>query len=132
MKDNPMTTEQIAELMEFDMRQSDYYYNAGAYIGLFEKKSEDKQKKVFLTKLGEKVFSLNYKQRQLKFVELILQHQIFADCFDMVIENGGEMIDKKVIENMMREYNVCNEGQIVRRASSVQGWLKWIFNLRNL
>ena len=50
----------------------------------------------------------------------------------MVIENGGEMIDKKVIENMMREYNVCNEGQIVRRASSVQGWLKWIFNLRNL
>jgi len=93
---------------------------------------EDKQKKVFLTKLGEKVFSLNYKQRQLKFVELILQHQIFADCFDMVIGNGGEMIDKKVIENMMREYNVCNEGQIVRRASSVQGWLKWIFNLRNL
>ncbi len=132
MKDNPMTTEQIAELMEFDMRQSDYYYNAGAYIGLFEKKNEDKQKKVFLTKLGEKVFSLNYKQRQLKFVELILEHQIFADCFDMILENGGEMPDKEVIENRMRTYNVCNEGQIVRRASSVQGWLKWIFNLKNI
>ena len=132
MKDNPMTTEQIAELMEFDERQSDYYYNAGAYIGLFEKKSEDKQKKVFLTKLGEEVFSLNYKQRQLKFVELILKHQIFADCFDMIIENGGEMPDKVVTENLMRDYNVCNEGQIVRRASSVQGWLKWMFNLRNL
>ena len=132
MKDNPMTTEQIASLMDFEERQSDYYYNAGAYIGLFEKKTEDKQRKVFLTKLGEEVFSLNYKQRQLKFVELILKHKIFADCFDMIIENGGEMPDKKIIEDLMREYNVCNEGQIVRRASSVQGWLKWIFNLSNL
>lgn len=132
IKDNPMTTEQLAELMEFDERQSDYYFNAGAYIGLFEKKREDKQTKVFLTRLGEEVFSLNYKSRQLKFVELILQHQIFADCFDMVLENDGEMPGKNVIENMMREYNVCNEGQIVRRAGSVQGWLRWIFNLRNL
>lgn len=132
MKDSPMTTEQISDLMEFDMRQSDYYYNAGAYIGLFEKKSEDNQIKVFLTKLGEEVFSLNYKQRQLKFVELILQHQIFADCFSIIIKNGGEMPDKNVIENMMRSYNVCNEGQIARRASSVQGWLKWIFNLIKL
>lgn len=132
IKDNPMTTEQLAELMEFDERQSDYYFNAGAYIGLFEKKREDKQTKVFLTRLGEEVFSLNYKSRQLKFVELILQHQIFADCFDMVLENGGEMPGKNVIENMMREYNVCNEGQIVRRAGSVQGWLRWIFNLSNL
>lgn len=132
IKDNPMTKEQIAELMEFDMRQSDYYYNAGAYIGLFEKKSEDKQRKVFLTKLGEELFSLNYKQRQLKFAELILQHQIFADCFDMTLENGGEILDKAAIENLMRNYNVCNEGQIVRRASSVQSWLKWMFNLKNL
>ena len=132
VKDNPMTTEQIAELMDFDIRQSDYYYNAGAYIGLFQKKTEDDQIKVILTKLGEEVFALNYKQRQLKFVELILQHQIFADCFDIILEKGGEMPDKTTIEKMMRNYNVCNEGQISRRASSVQSWLKWIFNLRNL
>lgn len=132
MKDNPMTKEQIAELMVFDERQSDYYYNAGAYLGLFEKKREDKISKVFLTRLGENVFSLNYKERQLKFVELILKHQIFADCFDMVINSGGELPDIETIESLMREYNVCNEGQINRRASSVQGWIKWIFNLRNL
>lgn len=132
MKDNPMTKEQIAELMVFDERQSDYYYNAGAYLGLFEKKREDKSSKVFLTRLGDNVFSLNYKERQLKFVELILKHQIFADCFDMVINSGGELPDIETIETLMREYNVCNEGQINRRASSVQGWIKWIFNLRNL
>ncbi|SDB07043.1 hypothetical protein SAMN02910298_00218 [Pseudobutyrivibrio sp. YE44] len=132
MKDNPMTTEQIAQLMEFDERQSDYYYNAGAYLGLFVKVREDKQTKIILTKLGEEVLSLNYKQRQLKFVELMLQHKIFAVCFDMILENDGEMPDKETIADLMRNYNVCNEGQIIRRASSVQGWLKWIFNLRNL
>ena len=99
---------------------------------MFEKKFEDKQKKVFLTKLGEKVLSLNYKNRQLKFVKLILQHQIFTDCFDMILKNSGEMPKKEIIESLMRKYNVCNEGQIIRRASSVQGWLKWIFNLINL
>lgn len=132
MKDNPMTKEQIAALMVFDERQSDYYYNAGAYLGLFEKKREDKNSKVFLTRLGDNVFSLNYKERQLKFVELILKHQIFADCFDMVINSGGDLPDIETIESLMREYNVCNEGQINRRASSVQGWIKWIFNLINL
>lgn len=132
MKDNPMIKEQIAALMVFDERQSDYYYNAGAYLGLFEKKREDKISKVFLTRLGDNVFSLNYKERQLKFVELILKHQIFADCFDMVINSGGDLPDIETIESLMREYNVCNEGQINRRASSVQGWIKWIFNLINL
>jgi len=37
MYENPMTSQQIAELMDFDLRQSDYYYNAGRYLGLFEK-----------------------------------------------------------------------------------------------
>ena len=133
LKDNPMTTEQIAELMDFEPRQSDYYYNAGKYLRLFEKKNEDGQKRVRLTELGEKVFALNYKERQLKFVELIVSHRIFADCFDIVINNAGRQLPERgFIENRMRELNVCNEPQINRRAGSVLGWLKWIFNLTNL
>jgi len=131
MYDNPMTPQQIAELMDFELRQSDYYYNAGRYLGLFEKSNEDKQVQVNVTELGRKVFKLNYKERQLKFVELMLQHEIFADAFDFAIEMGN-IPDKCYIENKMRELNVCNEGQVARRASSVQGWLKWMFNLTRL
>lgn len=129
--ENPMTSQQIAELMDFELRQSDYYYNAGKYLGLFEKINEDKQRIVTLTALGNKVFRLNYKERQLKLVELILKHQIFADFFDLMIETG-DMPSKKNIETEMRILHVCDEGQIVRRASSVYGWLKWIFNLTKL
>ncbi len=131
MYENPMTSQQIAELMDFELRQSDYYYNAGRYLGLFEKIRDDKQTVVGLTALGNKVFKLNYKERQLKLVELILEHQIFGDFFDKMIETG-DMPNKKDIENEMRALHVCNEGQIVRRAGSVYGWLKWIFNLTKL
>ena len=131
MYDNPMTPVQIAELMDFELRQSDYYYNAGKYIGLFEKKTEDGQKIVILTNLGNKVYKLNYKQRQLKLVALILEHQIFADLFDFVIENGV-IPERDIVEIYMKKYNVCGEKVMERRASSVQGWLEWIFNLTRI
>lgn len=124
MYDNPMTSQQIAELMDFEPRQSDYYYNAGKYLGLFEKTSDDKQKVVSLTPLGNKVFKLNYKDRQLKLVQLIFEHRIFSVFFDEIIETG-ELPEKRFIEEEMRALHVCDEGQIVRRASSVFAWLKW-------
>lgn len=126
--ENPMSAVQIAELMDFDLRQSDYYYNAGKYLGIFEKKTEDRQILVTLTGLGKKIFQLNYKKRQLKLVELILQHQIFRDLFDYMMEHG-KLPDKEMVTNKMRQLHVCNEGQIVRRASSVIRWLKWIKHL---
>ncbi len=129
--DNPLSTIQISELMQFDIRQADYYFNAGKYLGLFVKKKDDGQKLVELTSLGVRIYKMDYKKRQLALVSLILQHQIFADLFDYMVENG-EQPTKKSIENKMREYNVCNEGQISRRASSVNGWLRWIFNLTKL
>ncbi len=131
MYDNPMTPQQISELMDFDLRQSDYYYNAGQYIGIFIKSNDDKQVLVSLTSLGTKIFKMNYKERQLKIVELILHHKIFSVFFDFVIETG-ELPYKEDIVLEMRKLNVCGDGQIVRRASSVYGWIKWIFNLTRL
>lgn len=129
------TTEEIAETMEFDLRQSDYYYNAGKYLGLFEKVDiEDEEKtikKVSLSKLGKDTIKLRYKERQLKLVGLILQHDIFYRLF-INVYNSGELPTKEEIQNIMRENNVCSEGQIVRRSSSVYSWLKWIFNLQNI
>lgn len=131
----PRTTEEIAEIMNFEKRQSDYYFNAGKYLGLFEKidNIDDGEKKriIVLTKLGKKVRNMNYKSRQLKLVSLILEHKVFADSFDYVIESG-EIPDREFIKNKMRKYNVCSENLIDRRASSVSGWINWIFKLTKL
>ena len=142
MYDNPMNDEEIAELMHFGFnfsnnkpvyRQSQYYYNAGKYLGLFEKiKTEENEAKSVLTSLGKKIYKMQYKQRQLKLVSLILEHQIFSEFFDLIVENFGELPEKEIIQKRMRELNVCNESQIVRRSQSVRCWLKWIFNLIKL
>lgn len=129
---NPMTGGQIAERMNFEPRQSDYYFNAGRYLGLFEKRREDRQVLVQLTGSGARLARMNYKERQLKLVSLILEHQIFAECFDAVSEReDGTFVfpEKEEIQRRMRELHVCNEGQIVRRSSSVYGWLRWMAGL---
>lgn len=130
------TTESIADIMQFELRQSDYYFNAGKYLGLFEKKEAlDETNKpiieIALTSLGKKIVGMNYKPRQLKLVELILEHKIFNELFSLIYTTG-ELPNKELIKSKMKEYNVCNDGQIDRRSSSVLAWLKWIFNLTNI
>lgn len=141
MFNNPMTDEDIANLMHFAVyldkgkpsyRQSQYYFNAGKYLGLFDKKKNSEGKIVsYLTELGNTVYHMKYKERQLKLVSLILEHQIFNEYFDEVIKSG-KLPNKETIKRRMRELNVCGESQIDRRASSVGGWLYWIFNLIKL
>ena len=132
MKNNPMTKEQIMELMKFVERQYSYYVSAGIYLGIFERAI--KSRMVKLTRTGESLCRMSYKDRQLKLASLMLEHQVFADFFDYVIENNGECPTKKQVCDKMRELNVCgdNETTIGRRSSSVRAWLRWIFNLPNL
>lgn len=126
----PMNTEEIAQLMNFKERQSDYYFHAGAYLGLFEKVPTPDGKVVRLTMLGRQVYQLPYKKRQLKIVSLILQHRIFYDLFLDVIEKKRFPTKAEIVEKMMR-YQVCGLKLIGRRSSSVSGWLHWIFHLIN-
>lgn len=127
-----LTTKEIADIMQFEVRQSDYYYNAGKYLGLFEKiidnNSDTNSVYIRLTALGKRVYSRNYKERQLKLVELILEHRIFHELFSQIYLTG-EFPDKEIVEQKMIQYNVCNLGLISRRSRSVLAWLKWIFNL---
>ena len=135
LQEEEKTVEQIADIMQFKVRQSNYYYNAGKYLGLFEKKyvkEEEKNiKKISLTRLGKKILKLKYKERQLKLVHLILEHDIFNKLFIKAYQTG-EIPLKEEIKDIMVKNNVCNSGQIDRRASSVHSWIKWIFNLKNI
>ena len=131
MYDNPMTSEEIIELMKFTIRQKEYYFNAGKYLGLFQRIKEDKVTKYGLTNVGVAVYKKSYKERQLELVKLILSHRIFRDLFGEIIETG--MIpDKGRVVELELEYNVCSIDVASRRATSVISWLNWIFNLVNI
>lgn len=132
MENNPMTAEQIIVLMDFVERQYNYYVNAGIYLGIFERKIENKT--IVLSNIGILLCSMTYKERQLKLVSLMLEHQIFSYFFDYIINNDGNLPTKECVCKKMRELNVCgtNVSTIERRSSSVISWLKWIFNLPNI
>ena len=131
MYENPMTSAEIIELMQFSERQRDYYFNAGKYLGLFEKIKEGKIIKYGLTRLGVSIFKKSYKERQLELVKLILSHRIFRDLFQEIIETGEIPTHNRVVE-LELEYNVCGSGVAKRRATSVLSWLIWIINLTNI
>lgn len=131
LNDNALSTTEIAELFGFKERQSDYYFNACKYLGLAEKETiEDEGVKVIITTLGKRLLRLKYKARQLEYVRLIFEHQIFHELFEIILQQG-EIPDKNYICNKMRELNLCSENLISRRSSSVRGWLFWITNLVN-
>lgn len=130
LNESPMTTVEIAELFGFKERQSDYYFNACKYLGLAEKLSDEEGVKVHITDMGKNILRMKYKERQLEYVRLILEHQIFYELFEIMLRIG-EVPDKACVTAKMRELNVCGENLIDRRSSSVRGWLYWILTIVN-
>lgn len=129
LKDSPMTAAEIAEVFGFRERQSDYYYNACRYLGLAEKyKGEDGMIRVSLTDEGRGILKLSYKARQMAYVKLILQHQIFYDMFELALRSG-ELPERNLICRRMEELRLCSPNLIKRRSSSVAGWLRWMLGL---
>lgn len=128
LNENSMSTVEIAELFGFKERQSDYYFNACKYLGLAEKISTEEGVKVCITELGRRLLQMKYKERQLEYVRLILEHQIFHELFGITLKTG-EIPNKGYVINRMRELKLCSENLIERRASSVRGWLYWILLL---
>lgn len=130
LNESSMSTVEIAELFGFRERQSDYYFNACKYLGLAEKQMDEEGVKVWITALGRHLLKMNYRERQLEYVRLIFEHQIFHELFEVVLRTG-QIPEKRYIADKMRQLQVCGENLIGRRSSSVRGWLYWIVNLIN-
>lgn len=127
-----MTKEEITENYDFDARQTDYYSNAGKYLGLIEigKDPVSGQIGCYLTNLGKQVFNLNLFDRQKEFVKLIVSHSAFKQTLKSYLENGEMPIREEIIEIMRKSklYNINSTSTYFRRASTIVGWTNWIMN----
>lgn len=126
-----LTKDDITTTYDFDKRQTDYYTNAARYLGLVDKKNEVGIK-FFLTNEGKSLFKFNYKQRQLKLVELILKHTAFLKTTELYF-NKTDIPSKIEIVTIMKEsnlYNVNTDVTFNRRASTILGWINWILDLQ--
>lgn len=127
-----MTGEEVTEEYAFDVRQTNYYTNAAIYLGLVEKTHGKKRKpEYFLSDRGKRIMNLNYKQRQLALCGLILQHRAFKDAFDLWM-NMGKIPGIAQIVPIMEKANIYQVKSIEtyeRRASTILGWINWMFEL---
>lgn len=134
LNEKELSRDEITANYDFDPRQTNYYTDAGRYLGLIEKYREDGQIIFSLTDEGRRLFRLKYIPRQLKLVELILSHKAFNETFKLYIKQGFLPSKDEIVEIMKRSnlYNVKSEDTFYRRASSIAGWINWILELTRL
>lgn len=122
-----LTKGEIMELFDIRPRQYNFYISAGEYLGLFKKFSLQ----ITLSKKGFEVFSLNERDRNLKLVELILEHKPYYEVFTKYLEDKKVPSSQeifKILKNI-KIYNVKSDVTLKRRATSVRSWINWIINL---
>lgn len=132
LNERPMSKQDITSEYAFDERQTNYYTDAGRYLGLIDKSRDADGIILFqLSALGHRVMELEYKERQLAIVSQILAHKVFNETLRLHLE-CGEMPDKQTIVQIMKRsnlYHVEAESTYLRRSSTVIGWINWILGL---
>jgi len=123
-----MTRDEITLNYAFTPRQTNYYTDAGRYLGLIEKSAIDREVTFSLTIEGHKIMQLSYRPRQLAFVSKIISHQIFNEALRHHL-NQGYAPTKAAIVEIMETKTPYGERTLKRRASTVRSWISWILSL---
>jgi len=125
-----LNREYITDNYDFNVRQTNYYTDAGRYLGLIDKKQESGEIIYFLTESGQNLFNLSIIDRQQKFIELILSHLAFNKALNFYFKKS-EAPNKDEIVEIMKEsdiYNVESESTYKRRSSTISSWINWILD----
>lgn len=129
---NPMTKQDITSEYAFDERQTNYYTDAGRYLGLIDKSRDGEGNILFqLSALGRHIMKLEYRERQLAIVTRILAHRVFSETMKRYLQ-CKEIPDKKTVIQIMKNaglYHVEADSTYFRRSGTVICWLNWILKL---
>lgn len=132
LNEKPMTKQDITSKYAFDERQTNYYTDAGRYLGLIENGHDENGNILFqLSTRGRHILGLEYKERQLAIVTQILEHKVFNETLKLHLQYG-EMPDKQTIVQIMKGtnlYNIEADSTYLRRSSTVVGWINWILEI---
>ena len=130
---HPMTKQDITEEYAFDARQTNYYTDAGRYLGFMEKEKncEDGLTYFSLSGLGRFVMDLDHKERQMAIVSAILKHRPFNETLKAYLRRGKTPDANTIVQIMKASdlYRVEAESTYFRRSSTIIGWINWILGL---
>lgn len=125
-----LSREYITVNYDFDVRQTNYYTDAGRYLGLIDKSRENGEVIYFLTDEGKRIFSLNISDRQIEFIKLILSHLVFNRVIKKYFEDSEQPSRNEIVEIMKTSalFNINSDITFHRRASTISSWINWILD----
>jgi uncharacterized protein DUF6997/uncharacterized protein DUF6996 len=128
-----MSQEEITTNHAFDRRQTQYYTNAGRYLGLIDsRRSREEGVTYSLTPRAAAIMARQPAARNLALVETILEHRVFNETVRLYLAQAGRPDINQVIEIMRSaELGLDQEGNttIPRRAQTVLSWVDWVMRL---
>lgn len=125
--------EEITRTYEFVGRQTNYYTDAGRYLGLIDKyrHSETGEIMFCLTHEGSEIFGKRRKSKLLDLIKKILEHQIFYQVFAITVDEGEVPSINVICEVMATSDLAINDTTRRRRATTVRAWIEWIWSQIN-
>ena len=119
--------QELADILEFDERQGDYYANAARFLGLLDRGNNN----YYVTDAGKAFLKLSSSIKRAEFVaEKLAVRPVFHQVFHQLLLNGLDIdsLDSINIEGIVEENTDLGGSTPHRRASTVKQWIRWIFN----
>lgn len=125
-----VSQEDITTGYAFDRRQTQYYTNAGQYLGVIERTVEPERGVCYgLTEVGALLMNRAPQVRNLTLIELILQHGVFHNAVKYYLDNSRPPSKADILNMMHKAALPLNDTTKERRTQSVLGWIRWIMQL---
>jgi hypothetical protein len=131
LNQSEMTTDEVTGFTGYVARQSDYFINAGRFLGFIEKRKDLDGVRYALTPSGRQLLSQPpYHQRQM-LIRAIVQHEPFTTLVrDMLrIEAVPDMarISAVLYQHHAHGKRAIAGSTVGRRAQTVNAWLQWMY-----
>jgi len=121
LNEKEMNVSEIALQFGFDVRQSDYYANVLVYFGLANKNS---YKKFALTTLGHRLANQPQAEKNAMFAREVVRDHLFNMAF--MTHQKSDLTANSVYQLMKQENMTLSENTLIRRASTIINYVKWI------
>lgn len=129
-KEVKVTSKKLAKELGVEPRQGSYYGDACTYLRLTTKNKYGSSISYGLSPEGEILLNLQYKERVLKLICLIAQHEVFNHFLKRYLDSHRCPTKEEIVDWLAHNTLKENELSTVRRRSStVLSWINWIVEL---
>lgn len=121
---NNFTTQEVADILEYDIRQGSYYVAANRYLELIEPVGNAKYR---LTPLGARIKeSSNVMEINKIFISQLAKHPIFHDAIANYASTEQVQSNDYYASLIRKHIAGLSESTVIRRSSTLQSWMRWI------